>query len=81
MNTHDVSNEAEYLHVRRQQKQALQNAQSVKGQRPRGTESRNELIERFMLQTKVSRALLGYQTIQSSFDLPAYAPCIESLDE
>ncbi|KAH1539391.1 hypothetical protein KXX61_007222 [Aspergillus fumigatus] len=80
MDTHDVSGNREYWEYLRRYKQTLQHAQSRKGQRPKTTKSRDEIIFQFMLRRiRSSVAPVDLQTIRSSFVPPAYAPCTAPL--
>jgi hypothetical protein len=80
MDTHDVSEDREYWQYLRRQKQTLQNAQSRKGQRPKTTKSRDEIIMQFMFRRMMaSNASVDSKTIRSSFVPPAYAPCTSPL--
>ncbi|EAW24582.1 TPR domain protein [Aspergillus fischeri NRRL 181] len=80
MDTHDVSEDREYWQYLRRQKQTLQNAQSRKGQRPKTTKSRDEIIMQFMFRRMMSsNATVDSKTIRSSFVPPAYAPCTAPL--
>jgi hypothetical protein len=80
MDTHDVSKATEYLQYLHGHKRTLQNAQSRKGQRPKATKSRDEIIMQFTLrQMMANNAPVGFNIIRSSFVPPAYAPCITPL--
>ncbi|RLL96545.1 hypothetical protein CFD26_104364 [Aspergillus turcosus] len=82
MDTHNVSESTEYLQYLHRQKQTLQNAQSHKGQRPRPTKTRDEIIMQFMLRRMMaSKVPVDFNAIRSSFVPPAYAPCVTPLSD
>ncbi|KAL4920601.1 hypothetical protein BDW62DRAFT_176862, partial [Aspergillus aurantiobrunneus] len=77
MDTHDVSKVSTYLPWLRNHKQTLHNAQSCKGQRPKTTKSRDELVMQFLFRRNMgNKATVNPYTIRSSFVPPAYPPCV-----
>ena len=78
MNTHDVSAAPEYMQLLLKQKQTLRDAQSRKGQHPKGRKPRDEIILqfRFRLMMNQGRADSNTFNIHSSFIPPAYIPCL-----
>lgn len=82
MDTHDVSHVSEYLQLLQRQKQTLQNAQSRKGQAPKPTKSREQIIMQFMFRQMMgTRGAADKTAIHSSFLPPAYHPSVASLSE
>ncbi|PYI07190.1 hypothetical protein BO78DRAFT_341620 [Aspergillus sclerotiicarbonarius CBS 121057] len=82
MDTHDVSEVSEYLQLLQRQKKTLQNAQSRKGQTPKRTKSRDELIMQFMFRQMMGkRGAVDQHAIRSSFVPPAYHPSVAALIE
>ncbi|KAK2765676.1 hypothetical protein FQN54_008532 [Arachnomyces sp. PD_36] len=82
MDTHDVSDVPEYLQLLRGHQNTLRKAQSRKGQRPRPTKSRDEIIMQFQFrQMMKGNTPMGGNLISSSFVPPAYTPCITPLED
>ncbi|KAL2824205.1 hypothetical protein BDW59DRAFT_180299 [Aspergillus cavernicola] len=82
MDTHDVSKVSTYFPYLRNHRQTLQHAQSRKGQRPKTTKSRDELIMQFMFRQMMSNNTpVGRNAIRSSFVPPAYTPCVTALSD
>ncbi|PLB52765.1 TPR domain protein [Aspergillus steynii IBT 23096] len=80
MDTHDVSQVSEYLAHLQKQKRTLQNAQSRKGQTPKPTKSRDEIIMYFMFRRMMASNRPVYQhALKSSFVPPAYPPSTAAL--
>ncbi|KAL3474787.1 hypothetical protein BJX99DRAFT_271504 [Aspergillus californicus] len=81
MDTHDVSNISTYLPYLQNHKRTIQNAQSRKGQRPRPTKSRDNLIMQFMARRMSNKAPVGLHAVRSSFVPPSYTPCVTALSD
>ncbi|RAL00975.1 TPR domain protein [Aspergillus ibericus CBS 121593] len=82
MDTHDVSQVSEYMQALQRQKQTLQNAQSRKGQKPKPTKSRDQIIMQFMFRQMMGRnGTVDGHALRSSFVPPAYYPSVAPLSE
>lgn len=81
MNVHQVSTLPEYWKVLENQKRTLEDAQSLKGQRPRQTKTRDEIIMNFSFHRMMDFTRSHKFNIRSSFVPPAYPPCIVPLQE
>lgn len=84
MDTRDVSEEPQYLKYLAQHRKTLQNAQRLKGQRPKQDKSRDELIMEFMLRRTASKNMAPDThefVIRSSFLPPTYRPSIAPFRE
>ncbi|KAL4940009.1 hypothetical protein BDV06DRAFT_230691 [Aspergillus oleicola] len=82
MDTCDVSDEAAYVKNLEFQKANLAKAQSQKGQRPKSTLSRNELIMQFMIQRmNTGNKHHEFGSMRTSFVPPAYLPSVKPLSE
>ncbi|KAK2789309.1 hypothetical protein FQN53_002151 [Emmonsiellopsis sp. PD_33] len=82
MDIHDVSQVPEYFQYLQQQRRTLQNAQSRKGQRPKGMKSRDVIIGQFMFHRMRSQTMPNeFIGIRSSFVPPAYPPCVTPLND
>ncbi|KAL4954649.1 hypothetical protein BDW69DRAFT_205064 [Aspergillus filifer] len=82
MNLRDVSHEADYIRSLKFQKANLAKAQSLKGQRPRLIQSRDEVIMQFMFQQMTTGdRIRGPGSMQTSFVPPAYAPSVRPVSE
>lgn len=82
MNTHDVSDTPQYLQLLLKQKQNLRDAQLHKGKRPEGRKSREEIINRFMLQLLMRQVRANEKfSLRSSFLPPAYTPCVSPFQD
>lgn len=80
MDTHDVSQMQEYLHILQKQKQSLRNAQSRKGQALKPSRSRDEIIMAFMFRRMMaSNRPTNTHDMHSSFVPPAYPPSVAPL--
>ena len=77
MDTHDVSDSQQFMQLLLKQKQNLRDAQSRKGQRPRGRKSREDLIMQFRIRLMMKHNRVDTNSsLRSSFIPPAYSPCI-----
>ncbi|KAJ5812101.1 TPR domain protein [Penicillium riverlandense] len=84
MDTHDVSEELQYLKYLAQHKRTLQNAQRFRGQRPKQKQSREELIMEFMRRQMANKNMTFDRdefAIRSSFLPPTYVPSIAPFRE
>jgi hypothetical protein len=83
MDTHDVSEIPQYMELLLRQKKTIQDAQLLKGQRPKGKKRRDELIMqfRFRLMMKQARSDTNNYNMRTTFIPPAYTPCITPLPE
>lgn len=84
MDTHDVSEEPQYLKYLVQHKKTLQNAQRFKGQQPKQKQSREDLIMEFMFRQMASNNMtpdIHEFAIRSSFLPPTYVPSIAPFRE
>ncbi|KAL5336632.1 hypothetical protein BJX70DRAFT_409815 [Aspergillus crustosus] len=82
MDTHDVSEVSEYFQHLQKQKQNLQNAQSRKGQTPKQTKSRDQVIMQFMFRRMMAtKKPINMHELRSSFVPPAYAPSTTPLSD
>ncbi|KAJ5781090.1 TPR domain protein [Penicillium paradoxum] len=81
MDTDLVPNVPGLLQHLTEQRQALLDAQSKKGQHPSATKSRDEIIMQFMHQKMSNKPPVGSHAVQTSFLPPAYNPCLVSLRE
>ncbi|KAL4861266.1 hypothetical protein BDV12DRAFT_204184 [Aspergillus spectabilis] len=82
MDTYDVSKETQYLQFLQQHEQNLRNAHSRKGQCPRATKSRDEIIMQFMFRRMMAdNRSAGSDTIRFSFVPRAYASCTTPLSD
>ena len=80
MNTHDVSTVSQFMPLLLRQKQSLQDAQSRKGQRPKGRKSREQITLQFRLRLMMNRDRTNSNfSMRTSFVPSAYSPCIKSL--
>lgn len=78
MDIHDVSGVPQFGRLLQQQQQSLRDGQSRKGQRPRATKSRSELVLQFQhrLMMRTTKGANNFQ-LRSSFVPPAYSPCTQ----
>ena len=78
MNTHDVSAVPQFTQLLLKQKQSLRDAQSRKGQHPKGRKSRDQITLQFRFRLMMNRGKANFN-MRTSFVPPAYSPCIGSL--
>ncbi|KAL4795817.1 TPR domain protein [Aspergillus venezuelensis] len=82
MDMHDVSHEADYARKLQFQKANLAKARSLKGQRPKSNESRDEVIMQFMFQQMTTGVeVYGKNSMRTSFVPPAYPPSVKPFRE
>ncbi|OJK04901.1 hypothetical protein ASPACDRAFT_49254 [Aspergillus aculeatus ATCC 16872] len=82
MDVEDVSQERGYFQLLQTQKRNLQNAKSRKGQTPRRTKTRNEIIMQFMFRQMMGNlGPVEPHNLRSSFVPPAYHPSVAALRE
>jgi hypothetical protein len=79
MDVHDVSATKDYIQLLQANKQTLRNAQYRKGQRPKWTKSREEIIMSFLFGRTFGRQDASVRLIQTSFLPPAYPPCTATM--
>ncbi|KAH8799851.1 TPR domain protein [Xylogone sp. PMI_703] len=78
MDISDVSEVPQYIQLLQQQRKTLRDAQSRKGQRPKGRKSRDELQLQFMFRHILKREKPEFG-LRTTFLPPAYGPCTKAL--
>ncbi|KAK2800759.1 hypothetical protein FQN51_005899 [Onygenales sp. PD_10] len=82
MDIHDVSDVPKYFQCLEQYRRTLQNAQSRKGQHPKGMKSRDVIIGQFLFyRMRILSMRPESIGIRSSFVPPAYPPCVAPLND
>lgn len=82
MDTHDVSDDPEYLKILQTQKRNLKNAQAIKGRPAKSQKSKDEILMQFMFRRMMSTKVSANSTnIRSSFLPPAYPPCVSPFNK
>ncbi|KPM41951.1 hypothetical protein AK830_g4617 [Neonectria ditissima] len=83
MDTHDVSDSPQFVQMLRKQKQSLQDAQSLKGQRFVAKKSRGEITMQFRLRLMLQQGKppVNKSQLRTTFVPPAYPPCARPLGE